>query len=474
MKGIEVSRLNGGTTVLDEATVRGLEQALKGRVLRDGDAGYDAARTVWNGMIDHRPGLLVRCQEVADVLRAVDFARDRDILVSVRAGGHNIAGKSMCAGGLVIDLSPMKGMRVDPVARTAQAQAGLRLGEFDRETQAFGLATTMGVATDTGIAGITLGGGYGWLAGKFGLACDNLISADVVTADGRLVTASSQENDDLFWGLRGGAGNFGVVTSFQYRLHPLETVLGGMVIHPMTNAARVLRFYEEYAAAAPDELTTVGALLSAPDGNPIVAIAVCYCGSQGDGENVLKPLRAFGPPAADLIRPMAYVELQAMLDEVFAPGRRYYWKSSLLRKLAEPAIETLVSHAAEKTSPMSLTVLQQLHGAAARVGAADTAFAHRYDHYNCIPLAVWEAPEDSDKNIRWARDYWEAMQPVVERDCYANDLGEVELEGSMDGKKESRVRAAWGDETYARLVKLKRKYDPANFFRLNTNIDPSG
>ena len=473
MADLKAVTTTGGETVLEQADIEAFEIGLRGKLLRLGDDGYDSARSIWNAMIDHKPTLLVRCAGVADVLRAVDFARTHDILVAVRGGGHNIAGKSMCHGGLVIDLAPMQGIRVDPVARTARAQAGLKLGDFDPETQAFGLATTMGIVTDTGIAGITLGGGYGWLAGKFGLACDNLISADIVTADGRFLTASADENEELFWGLRGGGGNFGVVTSFEYQLHPVDSILGGMVIHPMTSAAEVLHFYEEFASAAPDELTTACALLSDPDGNPIIAIAVCYCGPAEEGEKVLKPLRAFGPPVADLVSPMPYVALQAMLDEAFAPGRLYYWKTSLLRKLTDPSIETLVEHASKKASPMSLAVLQQMHGAAGRVGATDTAFVHRYDHYNFLPVASWEAPEGSEKNIRWAREFWGAMQPFVEDDCYANDLGEVELENVIDETGEDRVKAAYGDETYERLVKLKNAYDPTNFFRLNTNIEPT-
>ena len=295
----------GGDTVLEHADIETFESGLRGTLLRLSDDGYDSARTIWNAMIDHKPSLLVRCAGVADVLRAVDFARTHDILVAVRGGGHNIAGKSMCHGGLVIDLAPMQGMRVDPVARTARAQAGLKLGDFDPETQAFGLATTMGIVTDTGIAGLTLGGGYGWLAGKFGLACDNLLFADIVTADGRFLTASADENEELFWGLRGGGGNFGVVTSFEYQLHPVDSILGGMVIHPMTSAAEVLHFYEEFASRAPDELTTACALLSGPDGNPIVAIAVCYCGPAEEGEKVAEAAARFWPTGSRPCQPDA-------------------------------------------------------------------------------------------------------------------------------------------------------------------------
>jgi hypothetical protein len=319
----------------------------------------------------------------------------------------------------------------------------------------------MGVATDTGMAGITLGGGYGWLDGKFGLACDNLISAEVVTAEGKVVTASVEENPDLLWGLRGGSGNFGIVTSFEFQLHPVGAVLGGAFFYPMSVAKEAFRFLDEFSRTAPDELTTFPAGAPAPDGTPCVGIALCYCGPLETGEELLKPLRNFAPPIADMVARRSYVEMQSVFDEMFLPGRFYYWKSSLLRQVSEGAAEVL----AECTRTMPLTAgsfvyLQQLHGAASRVKPAETAFPHRYDHYNCGALAGWDDEAQTEKNIRWSRESWTAMQPFCEHDAYVNDLGE---EG------EQRVREAYG-QNYERLVALKQKYDPTNFFHLNQNI----
>jgi FAD/FMN-containing dehydrogenase len=292
-------------------------------------------------MIDKRPGLIVRCLGTSDVIRCIEFARQHSLLVAVRGGGHNIAGKCLCDDGLLIDLSTMKGIHVDPLRRTARAQAGIRLGEFDRETQVFGLATTMGVATDTGMAGITLGGGYGWLDGKFGLACDNLISAEVVTAEGKVLNADSEENADLFWGLRGGSGNFGVVTSFEFQLHQVGPVLGGAIFYPMSVAKQAFRFLDEFSRTSPDEISTFIAGAPAPDGTPCVGIALCYCGPLEKGEELVKPLRKFGPPIVDIVTTRSYVDMQSLFDEMFTPGRFYYWKSSLLREVKEGAAEVL-------------------------------------------------------------------------------------------------------------------------------------
>jgi FAD/FMN-containing dehydrogenase len=448
-------------TVLDEATIAKFKDLLRGELLRPGHDGYDAARKIWNAMIDKRPALIVRCVGAGDVVHSVQFAREHELSVAVRGGGHNIAGNCLCEGGLMIDLSPMKGMRVDAGRRTVRAQAGLTLGEFDRETQAFGLATTMGIATDTGIAGLTLGGGYGWLGGKYGLACDNLLAVDVVTAEGQVVTASESENADLFWGVRGGSGNFGIVTSFEYQLHPVGPVLGGMVLYPLNKEA--LRFFDEFSHTCPDEVSTNGLLLTAPDGTPAVAIVACHCGSLEEGERALKPLRTFGSPLADMIQPRKYVEMQSITDEAWPPGRLYYWKSSLMRRLDEAAIETLVEYARRKPTPLSVIYLQQLHGAASRVGTTDTAFPHRFDHYNCGVMLETEERAYTEEGIQWSREGWEALQPFVERSNYVNDLGE---EG------EQRVREAYGP-SYERLLALKNKYDPTNFFRLNQNLKPT-
>jgi FAD/FMN-containing dehydrogenase len=356
----------------------------------------------------------------------------------------------------------MKGVHVDPVRRTARAQPGLELGEFDHETQAFGLATTLGAAPDTGIAGLTLGGGYGWLAGRYGLACDNLLSVDVVTADGQLLTASASENADLFWGMRGAGANFGIVTSFEFRLHPVGPVLGGMVLYPMTQGTEVLRFFDEFSSTCPDEVTLIGNMLTTPDGIPAVAIAACFCGPLDQGEEVLRPLRTYGSPLADTISPLPYVKMQA--DTSNPPGRLYYNKSSIIRRLNAAAIETFLEFARIMPTPLSILAFQQLHGVASRVGANETAFPHRYDHHSLWIHPVAEDPADSQRGIRWAQEAWQALQPFVEKASYVNAL-----EGEAG---EQRVREAYGPN-YARLVELKNKYDPTNFFRLNANIKPT-
>jgi hypothetical protein len=447
---------------LDEAAIRELSSNIRGDLLRPEDDGYDAARAVFNGMVDRRPALIVRCVGVADVLGGVAFARAQDLLLSVRGGGHSVAGKAACDGGLMLDLSPMKGIRVDPARRTAEAQAGLTLGEFDHETQAFGLATTLGVVSMTGIAGLTLGGGLGWLNGKHGLACDNLLSADVVTADGRLVIANEEENADLFWGIRGGGGNFGVVASFRYRLHPIRTVLGGGLSYPLSKAREVLRFYHEFASECPDELSTVASLGVAPDGSGVVSISVCYCGPAEEGERVLRPLREFGSPLADNIQPMAYTTLQSSPDAGFPPGRRHYWKSSYLKDLSDEAIEVMVGFVSEMPSPTTGVGLQQMHGAASRVDPTATAFPHRDEHYDFLILSQWADAAESERNVEWTRSFFEAMEPFFEEGVYVNNLGD---EG------EDRVKAAYG-ANYGRLLALKGKYDPTNLFRLNQNIRP--
>jgi FAD/FMN-containing dehydrogenase len=450
-----------GETIAETAIAK-FAGALHGGLLRPDSVGYDEARKVWNRVVDKRPALIARCADADDVAQSVRFARENELLASVRGGGHNIAGNCLCDGGLLVDLAPMKGIRVDPEHRTARAEPGLKLDEFDRATQAHGLATTMGIASDTGIAGLTLGGGYGWLAGSHGLACDNLLSVDLVTADGELVTASESENADLFWGVRGGGGNFGVVTSFEYRLHPVGKVLGGMALYAPT--METLRFFDEFSSTCPDEVTTVGLLTSAPDGSLAFAIVVCHSGSIEAGEKALAPLRSFGPPVADMLEPMDYVQMQISTDEAWPPGNLYYWKSSLVRSLGDELIEVLLDHAARKPTPLSVIYLQQLHGAASRVDAADTAFPHRFDHYNCGAMLETEDPSDIASGMQWARECWEAIQPFAERRNYVNDLGE--------GEEQQRVQEAYGP-SFERLLELKNKYDRTNFFHLNQNIVPA-
>ena len=458
--------MNSTGTTLGEASIGKFQGSLRGEVLRPDDDGYDAARTVWNGMVDKRPALIGRCTGAADVIRCVRFAREHDLLASVRGGGHNYSGRSVCDHGLMIDLSPMKGIRVDPVRRTAQAEAGLRLGELDYETQAFGLATPLGINTDTGIAGLTLGGGYGWLGGKYGLACDNVLSVDVVTADGELMTASANENEDLFWGVRVAGANFGIVTSFHYQLHPVGPVLGGLVLYPMTEAKDVLRFYDEFSSTCPDEVTTLALLLTTPDGIPAVGIAACYCGPLDQGEEVLRPLRTFSSPLADFITSQPYVQMQSLFDEHWPPGWLYYVKAQNIRNLNDGAIETMLEYARALPTPFSSIVLQQLHGAASRIPENDTAFPYRYDHYDLLAHSATDNPADCEKMIGWARECWQALQPFVEKAVYANAV-----EGFTEPSQE-QIRQAYGSN-YDRLTKLKKKYDPTNFFRLNPNIPPA-
>jgi FAD/FMN-containing dehydrogenase len=461
---IEMMTLEGKTRVLDATAVDGLRARMRGPVLTSADAGYDEARRIWNAMIDKRPGLIVRCAGSADVLEAVRFAAAHEVLVSVRGGGHNVAGTAVCDGGLMIDLSPMRGIRVDPVARTAWAQPGLLWQDFDHETQAFGLATTGGVVGETGIAGLTLGGGVGWLVRKHGLACDNLIAADVVTADGQLRRATPTENVDLFWALRGGGGNFGVVTAFQYRLHVLSTILGGLIVYPRDAARDVIRFHRDLVISAPEELTSYVALLTAPDGRPVVAMASCYCGDLREGERVLRPLREFGSPLVDEMKPMPYAGMQGLFGPAFPWGNRNYWKSSFLRALPDAAVDAVVDHANRAKSPLSAVALEYYGGAASRVAVGATAFPHREASYNFLILGQWNDAKEDPVHVGWARDSWEAVRPWSTGAAYMNILG--------DDESATAVRDAYG-ANYARLAALKAELDPKNLFRVNPNIAPA-
>jgi FAD binding domain/Berberine and berberine like len=434
-----------------------------GEVVCPGDPGYDTAREVFNGMIDRRPLAVIRAVEASDVVGCISFARRHDLALSVRGGGHSVAGNAVRDGAVMLDLSGMTAVRVDPETQTVRAGPGLTLGELDRATQAFGLATTLGVVSTTGIAGLTLGGGLGWLNGRYGLACDNLISADVATADGQLLRASAQENEDLFWGIRGGGGNFGVVTSFEYQLHPVDLVLAGGLSYPGDMAPRVLRYYDDFVKTAPDELSTAASLGLSPAGEPTLSIAVCFCGPIDDGERVLRPLRTFQSPLDDGIQPMPYTVLQSARDEGFPFGRLHYWKSGWLREVTDGAIQTLLRFLAQMPSSASGVGLQQLHGAASRVAPSATAFPHRAEQYDFLIGSQWSDATDSDRNVQWTRALFEAMQPHLEESVYVNNLGD---EGP------GRVQAAYG-ENYPRLAAIKKAYDPDNLFRSNQNIDPS-
>jgi FAD/FMN-containing dehydrogenase len=439
-------------------------QSLRGQSFCPGEECYDSARTVPNAMINRRPAIIARCAGVADVLACVRFAREHGVLVSVRGGGHSIAGKAVCEGGLMIDMSAMKGIRVDPGRKTVRAETGIKLGEFDRETQAFGLATTQGVVPTVGMAGLTLGGGWGNLHAKYGLAVDNVIGADVVTAEGQLLTASASENQDLFWGVRGGSGNFGIVTSLEFRLHEVGPVVGGAVFYPATKAKEVLHFWREFAAASPDELVTQGGSFHLPDGTAVFGIAGCYGGSVSEGEKILQPLRKFGAPLADAFSPMSYTQMQGMFEPFFPPGRHVYTKSNFLRSLSDEAINALLQYVAKSPSPYTFApFLEHWHGAATRVPVTETAFPHRKYSWNLLLWSMWDNPSGTEKNVQWTRECYEALRPFLAAGAYGNYVTD---EG------EGIAREAYGPN-YDRLVALKNKYDPTNFFRMNHNIAPT-
>lgn len=451
---------------LDRAALADLSARFSGVLLSSGDAGYEDVRRVHNGMIDKRPALIARCLGTADIADVVNFARRHGFNLAVRGGGHNVAGHAVCDGGLMLDLSLMKGIHVDVARRVARAQGGVTWRELNRETQAHGLAVTGGVISTTGIAGLTLGGGLGWLMGKYGLALDNLVSAEVVTASGEILRASQDENPDMFWALRGGGGNFGVAPWFEYRLHPVGPVTSGLVAHPFKRAHDVFRFYRDTTASAPDELTLFGGLLHAPDGSgtPLAAIIACHCGAVAEGEAALGPIKKFGSPVLDTICPASYDATNMMLDSGFPRGARNYWKSSFLNELGDSAIDTLVAAFSECPSAMSGIVVEHFHGAAARVGVSDTAFPHRHDAYNLLIFSEWLEQADDARNVAWARQVYDPMRPYSARGRYVNYLDHDEGENPAE--------AAYGPN-YPRLRVLKAKYDPTNLFHLNQNIRPA-
>ena len=460
MINVKIMTTDGAGASIASGSVDAFSELLRGELIGQGHQAYDKARRVWNGNIDRRPALIARCLGVGDVMASVAFAREHDLLVAVRSGAHNAAGYGTCEGGLVIDLSAMKGMRVDPAAATAEAQAGVLWGEFDREAQAFGLATTGGVVSDTGIAGLTLGGGLGWLMGKHGLTIDNLLSVDLVTADGTFLTASADENADLFWGLRGGGGNFGIATSFRYGLHPVgPTVLGGMLVHPMAQAREVLRFYRDASADLPDEAEIYAALTTSPDGSPIAALMLGYNGPIDEGEKVLAPARKFGEPMADLVQAMPHAVRNTILDEPNAiHGIQRYWKSGFTEAISEDLIDVLVEGAANLISPLTAMLFFHVHGAATRVASDATGFGLRQEQWDFNVISQWTEAGESEAQIAWTRDLWARVEPQISGSAYVNHL-------AGDDKPE-KVRASFGDN-YDRLAALKRQYDPANFFRLN-------
>ena len=463
MTDVRVITSDGGDKILESAAVEKFADSLRGRLMQPGDGGYDEARRVWNGMIDRHPALVARCAGPADVMAGVRFARDHRLLVSVKGGGHNITGNAVCEGGLMLDLSGMKSVRVDPAGLMARAEAGLTWGEYNRETQALGLASTGGVVSTTGIAGLTLGGGLGWLMGKHGLSCDNLISADLVTAEGKLVTASAAQNPDLFWGLRGGGGNFGVVTSFEYHLHRVGPVLAGMVVHPMAQAKAVLRFYRDFCRGCPDEMIAAGALMTSHDGDPIAVIVAAYIGDLAKGETAMAPLRKFGSPLADTITPTSYVALNTMFDAAFPYGGIHrYWKSSFLKDLEDEMLDVAIARSAKFLSPLSNVMFFHIHGAPTRVDRDATAFGLRDEQWDYDVISQWVDPAEASGHIQWTRDFWNAVEPFASG-VYINHL---------DAEEATRIKGAYS-RNYDRLVALKNKYDPTNLFRMNQNIRPT-
>ena len=438
--------------------------AFSGELIAPADPGYEQARRVHNGLIDKRPALIARCRTVPDIVDAVAIGREQATEISVRGGGHNVAGLGVTDGGLMIDLAPMKGIRIDPARRTIWAQGGVTWKELNRAAAGHGLATTGGVVSSTGIAGLTLGGGEGWLMGKYGLTVDNLLAVEVVTADGQVITASAEHHPDLFWALRGGGGNFGVATGFEYRAHPVATVYGGMVAHPAGRAREVAGFYRDLTQEAPDELTVYMSLFASPDApdETMVAMVACHCGDAANAEADLKPLRQFGPPATDLIQPMPYPVINTLSDGGYPAGAFNYWKSAFLSDLSDAAMEIMVDAMRRCPSPMSGLGIVPYLGAVARVEVAATAFAHRAPGYSLLIVSQWTDQRDTEQNIAWARQTFEALRPCMTDRSYVNNLI------AEDGRK---VHEVWG-ANYHRLVTVKRRYDPGNVFRLNHNIEP--
>jgi FAD/FMN-containing dehydrogenase len=449
-------------TSINPRDLQDFKASVHGKVIGPNDEDYQSARRVWNGRIDRHPALIVRCIDVSDVISAVQFARGHDLTVAARGGGHDVGGLGTCDDGLVIDLSRMKEIQVDPQKCIARAQAGLTSGEFLRATQPSGLALPTGVFSTVGLSGLTLGGGIGFLSSRLGLTIDNLLSVEIVTADGNLLTASATEHPDLFWAVRGGGGNFGVVTAFTFQLHPLAQVLRGGVIHPLARAGEVLRFYREYTRQCPDELTVNASLCIGPDGHPVIILDACYCGDDlAEGERILAPLRTFGPPIVDLIHPMSVLKSAMLLDFRIPPGRYHAYHAERLPRLSDEVIETAIAFGSTLTSPFSAVVFYQVHGAAMRVPPGATAFAQRHDHYILEMVAQW-AEGEAQPHMDWVHRFGKAIKPFAEEGVYVNFLME---EG------ESRIRASYGPN-YERLVQVKNRYDPSNFFHVNQNIKP--
>ena len=455
--------LDGKQLLLKPADIEDLRKRLRGSLLLAGAEGYDSARLVWNRAFDRKPALIARCDGAADVIEAVKFARAQGLLTAVRGGGHSLSGQSVCDGGLVIDLGRMNGIRIDPLAKSARVEPGVRLTALDQEAQSFGMVVPLGTVSDTGAAGLTLGGGFGRLTRKYGLACDNLMGADVITADGRFMRASATENPDLLWALRGGGGNFGVVTSFQYRLHPVgPAVFGGSLLYPFTQARAVLAGYADFIAAAPDELAVSAYLVPTPDHQRAVMLDVCYCGPVADGQRVIAPLRQLGKPLQDNLGPTTYVQVQRSGDADNPPGR-YYVRGGYVTHLSPALLDSLVESLGNPALGNVAVILAQVGGAISRVKPAATAFWHREPSHEVIMVGFWEEPADAERVIELVRGVWKPVEHLTDG-FYINH-------GGFD-VTERRIRENYG-ENYRRLAELKKRYDPANLFRLNANIKPA-
>jgi FAD/FMN-containing dehydrogenase len=470
MTELAIRTLEGATKTIPSETLATLRGKLRGSAVLPGEEGYDAARTIWNAMIDRRPGLVVRCLGAADVMLAVQLAHTEGLLLSVRGGGHNIAGNAVCDGGLLIDLSLMKSVQIDPQSRTARVEPGALLADFDKEAQAFGLATSLGINSTTGVAGLTLGGGMGWTTRKFGLTVDNLISAQVVTADGEMVRASATDHPDLFWALRGGGGNFGIVTAFEFKLHALgPEVLSGLIVHPFADAAKLLPQYRRIATEAPDELTVWAVMRKAPPlpfipaewhGKEVLIFAACYSGDMKQGEQAMKPLRALGKPIADVIGPHLFTGWQAAFDPLLTPGARNYWKSHDFADLADGAIKIIVDAAGNLPTPECEVFIAHVGGAMGRVAPDAMAWSNREAHFTMNAHTRWRDPAEDTGCIAWARQLFDAVAPFATGSVYVN---------FMPDDEKGRVEKAYG-KNYRRLAEIKRRYDPDNLFRMNQNI----
>ena len=474
MTELRVTRSTGANTVLEEPVIERFESSLSGELIRPYDTDYEVARKLWNGLIDRRPALITRCIGAGDVIESVNVARENDLLLAVRGGGHNVAGNALCDGGLVIDLSPMRDVVVDPLKRTARVQPGANWGDVDRETQMHGLVTPGGEVSTTGVAGFTLGGGMGLLRRKWGLACDNLISVEIVTADGRVLTASETEHPDLFWAVRGGGGNFGVVTSFEFRLHPLgPEVYGATTIYPFEEAASVLRNWRDFALRAPDEVTSEALIWGMPPlpevppemhWAPVVILVAMYAGPVEEGERVLQPLREMGTAIGDLSARQQYLAMQSDMDPLFADGQLNYWKSLFADSLNDEVIDEVVVLYASRLSPQTLFGLRHLGGTMGRVPEESTAYGNRSALFNISIDNTWQDPARNQEMISWARAAWASLRELTDGGVYLNFAG-------LGEENDLLARAAYG-RNYDRLVDVKRRYDPTNLFRTNVNIAP--